>query len=121
MSFLPISLKTAEHYTWGGECDAWFLLKDDAIHIIQERMPSGSSEAMHVHCKSRQLFYVLRGELTIVNQFWSAKVRVGHAVVVEPNISHRVMNSSDENIEFLVVSCPPSHGDRVETFGRGLI
>jgi mannose-6-phosphate isomerase-like protein (cupin superfamily) len=60
-----ISTENAEHYTWGDRCDGWFLLKSDKFHVIQERMPPRTAEVMHYHRNSRQMFYVLRGELTM--------------------------------------------------------
>jgi mannose-6-phosphate isomerase-like protein (cupin superfamily) len=112
MCFRTISTETAEHYTWGGTCDGWFLLKGETVHVIQERMPPGAAEVMHCHRKSRQLFYVLRGTLTMANATSSARVPAGQVVVIEPNVQHRATNESAEDAEFLVISCPPSHGDR---------
>jgi mannose-6-phosphate isomerase-like protein (cupin superfamily) len=109
-----ISTKTAEHYTWGAQCDGWFLLKGDTIHVIQERMPPHTAEVMHFHRKSRQLFYVLCGELTMENESTSLITRAGSAVVVGPNTEHRASNQSDQVVEFLVISCPPSHADRCD-------
>ncbi|MEH2169990.1 MAG: cupin domain-containing protein [Nostoc sp.] len=34
-------------------------------------------------------------------------------VEVPPNIPHQMLNESDCDLEFLVISQPPSHGDRV--------
>ena len=114
MTSLPvISTKTAEHYTWGERCDGWFFLKNEDIHVIQEKMPTGAVEAMHFHRKARQLFYVLRGELTMCTQSGSVVIPASHAVTIEPSVQHQARNESREAVEFLVISCPPSHGDRV--------
>ncbi|BAZ51765.1 cupin 2 domain-containing protein [Nostoc sp. NIES-4103] len=34
-------------------------------------------------------------------------------VEVPPNIPHQIFNESDCDLEFLVISQPPSHGDRI--------
>jgi mannose-6-phosphate isomerase-like protein (cupin superfamily) len=108
-----ISTDTAEHYIWGERCDGWFFLKSADVQVIQESMPAGTSEVKHYHRKSRQLFYVLRGQLTM--QTGSAvRIPAGHAVVVEPMVAHQARNESPEPVEFLVISCPPSHGDRFD-------
>ena len=114
MNFKPVSAKNAEYYTWGGKCDACFLLKGDDIHVIQERMPPGSAEIAQVHLKSRHHFYALRGELTMANASAAATIPAGHAVFIEPNVPHRATNESAEDVEFLVIPCPPSHGDRLD-------
>ena len=115
MSFQTVSTATAEHYTWGADCDGWFLLKEENVHVIRERMPRRTAEVMHFHRRSRQLFYVLRGELTMYSDSASVLVRAGQAVVVEPNVRHRASNRSKATLEFLVISSPPSHGDRIDT------
>lgn len=107
-----ISTHTAEHYTWGGNCDGWFLLKAEDLHVIHERMLPGTGELMHYHRKSRQLFYVLRGQLTMRMHSESIAISAGHALVIDPPIPHQARNESAEQVEFLVISAPPSHGDR---------
>jgi mannose-6-phosphate isomerase-like protein (cupin superfamily) len=107
-----ISTETAEHYTWGDGCDGWFFLKSDGFHVIQEKMPPHSSEVMHYHRNSRQLFYVLRGELTMYTVTGLLVIPAGHAVSIEPSVAHQARNDSNEVIEFLTISCPPSHRDR---------
>lgn len=114
MDFKPISTESAQHFTWGGKCDGWYLLRESSIHVIQERMPPGAAEVMHLHRHSRQLFYILRGTLAMANASSSATIATGYAVVIEPNVPHRAANDSTEYVEFLVVSSPPIHGDRFD-------
>ena len=109
-----VSIKNAEHYTWGNHCDGWFLLKSEDLHVIQEKMPAHSVEVMHYHGKSRQFFYVLRGELTVLTGKKSLLIGTECAVVIEPGTPHQARNESEEDAEFLVISCPPSHGDRFD-------
>ena len=111
-SLKVISTTTADHYTWGAQCNAWFFLKDPGIQVLQEKMPPGTGEVMHHHRKAKQLFYVLRGELTMRTESGFVKIPAGHAVVVEPQAAHQTRNETGEALEFLVISCPPSHGDR---------
>jgi len=107
-----VSTKTAEHYLWGDGCDGWFLLKGERFHVIQEKMPPRTAEVMHYHRRARQLFYVLRGELTMRTEGEPVVIAAGQAVVMEPAMAHQAKNDSDKPVEFLTISCPPSHGDR---------
>ena len=108
----PVSRDNAEHYTWGDACDGYFLLKRPDAHVIEERMPPGTSEQAHWHERSRQLFYVLEGELTM--RFDTADVRVaqGSALEIEPGTTHQARNDSTADVRFLVISVPPSRWDR---------
>ena len=109
----PISRDHAEHYIWGGTCDGWHLLRDAALGVIEERMPPGTREARHRHAQSRQFFYVLAGTLTL--EVEGARHRLGARTGLElpPGTAHQALNESAADVEFLVVSCPPSHGDRI--------
>ena len=106
------SIQNAEHYTWGDDCHGWFLLKDPDIHVIQERMPPGTREKRHVHNRARQFFYVLRGELTMVIGQESVGIGSGECLEIEPRVPHQARNTSQNDVEFIVMSCPPSHDDR---------
>ena len=106
------SITSAEHYIWGDGCDGWFLLKAAGFHVIEERMPPGAEEKRHHHSRAEQLFYVLCGELTMRFEGHSVQVRSREAVRVVAGEVHQAANESSAAAEFLVISCPPSHGDR---------
>ena len=108
-----IDKEGAEHYVWGGMCDGWHLLKGDALSVIEERIPPGGSEVRHYHKKSRQFFYVLTGVLSFEVDGKETDLRARQGIEIPPFSPHRVFNRSDSAAEFLVVSSPPSHGDRM--------
>ena len=35
-----------------------YFVKNDEMTVIEERMPPGTAETLHVHAKSRQFFYI---------------------------------------------------------------
>ncbi len=109
----PISRSEASHYVWGGTCDGWHLVRATALSIIEERMPPGTHEVRHRHVHARQFFYVLSGTLTIDVE--GARHELGPRAGLElpPGVAHQAINASDADVEFLVVSTPPSHGDRI--------
>ncbi len=104
---------TAEHYSWGEGCDGWHLVKSPDLSVIQERMPPRTAEVPHHHLRSRQFFFVLAGTLTIDADGTRHVLRVRDGVEIPPGVQHQVTNVSDADVEFLVISQPPSHGDRV--------
>jgi mannose-6-phosphate isomerase-like protein (cupin superfamily) len=109
----PISTRNAEHYAWGGACDGWHLLKAPGLSVIQERVPPGGAETRHRHERARQFFYVLAGEAVMELEGGEALLRPGQGLAVPPGTPHRLLNRSERDLEFLVVSAPPSHGDRI--------
>jgi len=108
-----IDRNKAEHYTWGQNCDGWHLLKSSEVSIIQERMPSNTFEIRHMHKKSRQFFFILSGEATIEVNGEIQHLQVNQGIEIPPQTSHQIMNKSNDVLDFVVISCPPSHGDRI--------
>ena len=108
-----ISIENAEHYIWGENCDAWYLLKRDDTSIIQERVPAGRAEVMHYHERARQFFYILEGEGTMSFQDHDVILQKGQGLEISPMIKHQFKNNSQSDVHFLVISVPSTRGDRV--------
>jgi mannose-6-phosphate isomerase-like protein (cupin superfamily) len=107
------SLDNAEHYVWGTDCDGWHLLKSDSLSIIYERMPPRTQEARHSHNKAQQFFFVLSGEATLELDGEQVIITERTGVQVPAGKPHQMFNRSGAEVVFLVISQPPSHGDRV--------
>ena len=105
--------ENAEHYTWGGSCDGWRLLSRGDLSVIQERIPPGLGEVMHYHTHARQLFYVIEGQLEIELAGEMVMLASGDSLEIPPVQHHRVMNSSEADAHFLVISSPSTTDDRV--------
>ncbi|MGA9352414.1 MAG: cupin domain-containing protein [Terriglobales bacterium] len=108
-----ISKATAEHYTWGSRCDGWHLLKNPGLSVIQECMPPGTTEVGHFHQHAQQLFYILAGEAVMEVDGRSINLTSGQAIWIPVGAAHLIRNDSGSEVHFLVISQPPSHGDRV--------
>ncbi len=108
----PVSRENAEHYVWGAQCDGWHLVRASGLSVIQEQMPPGTAEARHRHHVARQFFFVLSGELTIEVEQMTHRLCAQAGLEIAPGRAHVVRNESSERVDFLVVSQPPSHGDR---------
>ncbi len=109
----PVSTANAEHYTWGDDCDGWHLLQRDDLSVIQERVPPGRAEVSHYHNTSRQFFHILAGVGTMSVGEETVTLRKGEGIEIPPQVLHQFRNESNEDVVFLVVSAPKSHGDRV--------
>jgi mannose-6-phosphate isomerase-like protein (cupin superfamily) len=107
-----IGTANAEHYTWGGVCDGWHLLRREDLSVIEERMPPGTEEQRHLHLRATQFFYVLEGELTIVVDGSPQLIGPRQGLEILPGQPHQALNQSGGDVHFLVMSQPPGHGDR---------
>lgn len=113
-----ISVKSAEHYKWGGprgtDCDGWHLVKTADLSIIEELMPAGTSETRHSHVRARQFFFALQGVLTLEIEHHVFVLHPGEGIEVSPGQQHQAMNKGPNPVRMIVTSQPPSHGDRID-------
>ena len=107
------SIANATHYSWGEGCEGWRLLDLPSISVVRERMPTSTREVRHRHAKSRQFFFVLRGTLTIELEGRIHELPEQHGLEVSPSLAHEVRNTSDNEVEFLVISSPSVTSDRI--------
>jgi len=108
-----VSVNNAEHYKWGQQSDGWHLLEKDDLSLIEERMTPGSSEQLHYHEKAQQVFYILSGIATFIFEDETVYLKAGDSLHIPPFTKHQIINKSDEDLRFIVVSAPKSHGDRI--------
>jgi mannose-6-phosphate isomerase-like protein (cupin superfamily) len=115
-SFTPhkISKKSAEHYNWGAACDGWHLAKGDNLSVIHERMPGKTEEVRHYHERARQFFFVLSGEAMLEVDGVKLVLREQEGAEVPPGVWHQMKNERLDEVEFLVISTPPTRGDRIQ-------
>ena len=72
-----------------------------------------SREARHRHASARQFFYVLAGVLTMEVDGTRHRLAPRTGIEIAPGVAHQAINDGDTDAEFVVVSAPPSHGDRI--------
>jgi quercetin dioxygenase-like cupin family protein len=108
----PVRAMKENHYSWGEVCDGWHLVRDQNLSVIEERMPPGAQEQRHFHAWSKQFFFVLAGELTLEVRGIHHSLTVGAGLEIAPGEPHQAVNYSDGDVRFIVISQPPSHGDR---------
>ncbi len=114
MATKPIDRSTAEHYTWGGRCDGWHLLKRADLSVIAERVPPGGSEARHVHSKATQFFFILSGRAVIEVDGKRIALAEGQGLEIGPGTAHQFLNEGTVDVDFLLVSHPSTRGDRTD-------
>jgi mannose-6-phosphate isomerase-like protein (cupin superfamily) len=83
------------------------------LSVIHEHMPPGTVEVRHAHRAARQFFFALEGRATLEIAGHIVVLHPQQGVEVPPGVPHQMRNQSDAAIEFLVISQPPSHGDRI--------
>lgn len=113
-----VSTASAEHYKWGANCDGWYLVKNDHLNVIEERMPMGTSETLHYHERAQQFFYILDGTAVMRVGSENLVLHKGDGVHVLPGTPHQIRNESGADLRILVTSQPPSHGDKIDVTAK---
>ena len=109
-----LTVANTAHYKWGTNCDGWHFINTPTLSVIKESMPAGTSEKTHLHRKAQQLFYILSGVAVFETGDAMIEVHANESFYVPPNTVHRISNTSGDDLHFLVISEPGSHGDRNE-------
>ncbi|WP_223560365.1 cupin domain-containing protein [Chryseobacterium lathyri] len=102
------------HYTWGNGCDSWILNDSRNLSVKQEKMPAGTAEKLHFHEMAEQVFYILKGEAVLYINNEKFSVKTGESISIQPKSEHFISNESQDEVEFLVISSPSTHNDRIE-------
>lgn len=108
-----INQNKSEKYTWGDGCFGWYFLNTKKLSIIQEEMGPGKSEAPHFHIFAQQYFYILQGKATIFKDGKPHQLHKGDGIHIPPKSIHSIINNSNQKLDFLVISSPHSHSDKI--------
>ena len=104
----------SDHYTWGEICDGWNFVQTENLSVIREKMPKGTQEKKHFHRSTFQFFYILSGEATFEIDEKLYIIGENQGITIKPKERHRIINKTDSELNFIVISNPPSHGDRID-------
>jgi mannose-6-phosphate isomerase-like protein (cupin superfamily) len=102
-----------KHYQWGTGCDSWNLVEEKKLSVKQEQMPAGTSEIKHYHKEAQQIFFILTGTATFEVEGESIVVKMGEGLHIPAGDTHKISNSTEENLEFIVCSQPSTIHDRI--------
>lgn len=108
-----VNIKNSEQYIWGDICRGWYFLKNDNLAVIRETMPPGATELLHYHKKSLQFFFILAGEAMFEVEGENILLLPGEGITINPGLKHCIKNNNKTDLDFLVISHPESHDDRI--------
>ena len=105
--------QTAQHYTWGANCDSWVMVDTPDLSVKQELMPVGTKEQLHSHEKAQQFFFILKGTATFYLDGKKETVSAQQGITIVAKTKHYIANESNTELEFLVTSQPSTNNDRI--------
>lgn len=82
----------------------------------EARLRPGKATEEHIHKKSEEVYYLLKGQGLMFISGKSRRVKVGDAIIIRPGKRHYIKNIGRQELVFLCL-CAPSywHKDTVVT------
>ncbi|MDC1382363.1 cupin domain-containing protein [Candidatus Puniceispirillum sp.] len=111
----PVSRNTQKAYKWSDGGVGWPLVEAGGFLVIEETLAPGCGEKHHYHNQAEQCFYMLAGCAVMqLADGQHVEIDTGMAINITPKTIHAIVNQTDKEIRFLVMSAPSSRGDRHE-------
>jgi mannose-6-phosphate isomerase-like protein (cupin superfamily) len=101
-----------EHYQWGNNFDGRILAYTENLSVKQERMPPQTAETLHYHKNAQQFFFILKGTANFEVEEKTFTVKAGEGFHITAGEKHRILNNTDEELEFVLSSQPSVNKDR---------
>lgn len=102
-----------KHYIWGNNCDGWNLSDSPELSVKVERMPPHTGEQEHFHQRARQFFFILKGSAVFETEEGRINLKAQEGLEIRPELRHRILNESEEDLEFILCSQPSTVNDRM--------
>jgi mannose-6-phosphate isomerase-like protein (cupin superfamily) len=101
------------HYNWGDQCDGWNFVNAPDLSVKLEKMPPHTAEQKHFHEKAQQFFFILKGNAVFEIEQERWQVEANQGIYIKTGLQHRILNDTDEDLEFLLSSQPSTLNDRI--------
>ncbi len=102
-----------KHYQWGKGCDGWVFVDEETLSVKMESMPSGTEETLHYHEHAQQFFFILKGRAAFEIDGIVVMLYENQGIQIKPGQRHRIMNVSEDELQFVLCSQPATEHDRI--------
>ena len=102
-----------KHYQWGEHCDGWNLVDNGSLSVKLEKMPPHAAEKMHYHLTAQQFFFILKGMAVFETEEGMVRVAELEGIHIPAGVKHRILNETEEELEFILSSQPSTQNDRI--------
>jgi mannose-6-phosphate isomerase-like protein (cupin superfamily) len=114
MSKILSKENSLSHYKWGNNCDGWNFIGKPEVSIKQELMPAQTAEKLHYHKYAEQFFFILKGQAKFLIEDKSVLVNVNEGLQIKAGDKHKIINETDQDLEFILCSYPSTQNDRTD-------
>ena len=108
-----VNERNTKKYVFGKNCEGYYFLETPSFNVKLEKIPPGSTTSLHYHKGMTQFFFVKSGVLSIETENETLKIAAGEGIELQGSEKHRVHNSSETVVEYLVAE---QYGDDCSTY-----
>jgi mannose-6-phosphate isomerase-like protein (cupin superfamily) len=101
------------HYKWGENCDGWNFVDENSLSIKLEKMLPQTSEQKHYHEHVQQFFFITKGIANFEIDDENFIVKQNEGIHILPKQKHKISNTANEDLEFILSSQPSTVNDRI--------
>lgn len=69
-------------------------------------IPPGKASLLHYHPEAEESYYILKGSAGILLGDEQSTIREGESVLIPSPMPHKIINTGEENLEFIAVCVP---------------
>ena len=91
---------------WAYNHFAWSFVERDDLSIKMEEIPVGGMSELHHHKLSNQFFFILSGRAVVKVDSKDYELKEHEGIEIQKNQRHRIKNSGNEKLTFILVSFP---------------
>jgi mannose-6-phosphate isomerase-like protein (cupin superfamily) len=102
-----------KHYKWGENCDGWNLVDENSLSVKLEKMPPFTAEQKHYHEHAQQFFFIIKGKAVFEIGDENFIVNQNEGIHILPMQKHKISNTENEDLEFILSSQPSTVNDRI--------
>ncbi len=78
-------------------------LKGNSRLCAKLSLEPGASVGTHIHESEEEVYYILKGKGTVIDDCVPVEVNVGDAILTRDGAAHSIENTGDETLEFMAV------------------
>lgn len=104
---------TVQAVEWAPNHLSWSLVESPEWSIKLEEIPAGGKSGVHHHKRSRQFFFILRGESIVKVEGHSFLLKKYDGIEISLCQKHQIINNGNERLLFVLISSPNVQKDDI--------
>lgn len=98
---------------WASNHFSWPLVDSPELSVKFEEIPAGGKSELHYHNRSRQFFFILKGESVVKIENHSFLLKKYDGIEIPHRKKHQIENKGSGSLLFILISYPRVQEDDI--------